>query len=46
MITGWELRFQGKESELFYHTKNHGWVSEHKSGHTREQAIELWLPAV
>ena len=45
-VIGWEIRFQDQKSEVFFKTKNHGWVSEHKAGHTREQALELWLPAV
>lgn len=40
-VTVWEIRFNGKQSEVFWKTKNHGWVSENLAGHTREQALEL-----
>ena len=44
IVTGWEIRFQGQKSEIFWKTKDHGYVSEHLAGHTREQAIKLCRP--
>lgn len=41
MVTTWKLVFRGDSSELFYQTKNNGWVSEHNAAHSKEEALQL-----